>query len=125
VHLAYVGFVVLGQLAIVVGIICRWQLVRNVWFRLVHLAAIGYVGLESVFSMECPLTVWERSLRGLAGQEVSGKAFVARCGDALLMNGAFPLWAGGYLHITFPLVGLATFVLAPPRFRRHRLPTPG
>ena len=40
VHFAYVGFVVIGQLLILIGIVLRWQWIRNPWFRLIHLAMI-------------------------------------------------------------------------------------
>jgi hypothetical protein len=41
--------------------------VRNFWFRVAHLAAIGVVVLESAFGVTCPLTTWEMRLRALAG----------------------------------------------------------
>ena len=125
VHGALVGFVVLGQLAIVVGVIRRWGWVRNFWFRLAHLLLIGYVGLEAVFHIACPLTEWELDLRKLAGQAVTGEGFVGRCINALLINNTFDEWVYDYLHIGFALVVLATFALAPPRLPRRRLVTDG
>ena len=44
-HVAYVAFIVLGQLLILAGLVFRWQWVRNFWFRLAHLVAIAIVGL--------------------------------------------------------------------------------
>src|SRR5262249_10012012 len=114
-HGALVGFVVVGQLLIVVGVARRWGWVRNFWFRLAHLLLIGYVGLEAIFHIACPLTVWEWELRELAGQPVTGEGFVARCINALLINNTFDEWVYDYLHIGFALLVLATFVLAPPR----------
>ena len=40
-HAAYVSFVVFGLAAILLGIVFRWSWVRNVWFRAIHLIAIG------------------------------------------------------------------------------------
>jgi hypothetical protein len=114
IHAAFVGFVVLGQLAIVIGVIRQWHWVRNLWLRLTHLVAIGYVGLESVFQINCPLTDWEWRLRELAGQPVTGEGFVARCINALMVNYTFEPWLYDYLHIGFALLVLATFVLARP-----------
>ena len=114
VHVAYVSFVVLGQLAILVGIGRGWRWIRNVWFRLAHLAAIVAVALEAAFGIPCPLTIWEADLRALAGEQVADVSFVGR----LLHHAIFidvPLWALNALHIAFALVVIVTFVLAPPR----------
>jgi hypothetical protein len=120
VHVGYVSFVVLGQLAIWAGVLLRWPAVRNPWFRWIHLVMMTIVGLEAAFNITCPLTHWEASLRRLAGQEVQGESFLGR----LLHNIIFvdlpaPVITG--LHVTFALLVIGTFVLAPPRrFRRAR-----
>ncbi len=62
-HASYVSFVVLGLVAILVGAALHWRWVRNFWFRIAHLAAIGVVVLESLAGIPCPLTVWESQLR--------------------------------------------------------------
>jgi hypothetical protein len=116
VHVAYVSYVVVGQLAIVVGLLRRWEWVRNPWFRLTHLAAIAIVALEAIFDIECPLTVWERRLRGLAGQDVDQTTFIGRLLHDLIFWDA-PPWVFPLLHVGFALLVLATFVLAPPRWR--------
>jgi hypothetical protein len=67
VHAAFVAFVVAGLVLIWVGRFRRWQFVRNFWFRMIHLAAIGAVAAESVAGFVCPLTTWEDRLRLLAG----------------------------------------------------------
>lgn len=78
-HVLYVGYVVLGQLAIVLAAACGWAWGRNRWFRLTHLAAIGIVVLEAVMGWRCPLTVWEQQLRELGGQQVdAGATFLGR-----------------------------------------------
>ncbi len=41
IHALFVAFVVFGMAAIVVGLVLRWGWVRNFWFRVLHLAAIG------------------------------------------------------------------------------------
>lgn len=66
-HFAYVAFVVAGLLIVWVGWLCRWRFVRNFWFRLAHLLAIGVVAAESLAGIVCPLTIWENHLRLLAG----------------------------------------------------------
>src|SRR5579859_5941097 len=63
VHLALMLFVVFGQLAILVGIVCRWRWIRNPYFRWSHMAVILTVAAEAVLSVNCPLTDWENDLR--------------------------------------------------------------
>jgi hypothetical protein len=119
VHVAYVGYVVIGQLLIWAGIPLRWRWVRNPWFRWTHLAMIGIVALEAVFGVSCPLTEWERDLRIAAGQQASGQSFVGRLLHDLIHFNA-PEWVFTILHIGFAVLVLGTFILFPPRFRRGR-----
>jgi hypothetical protein len=119
VHVAYVGYVVIGQLLIWIGIPLRWRWVRNPWFRWTHLAMIGIVALEAVFGLPCPLTEWERDLRIAAGQQASGESFIGRLLHDLIHFNA-PEWVFPILHIGFALLVLGTFFLFPPRFRRSR-----
>jgi hypothetical protein len=69
VHVGFVAFVLIGLLLIWLGWWRRWNFVRNPWFRLAHLAAIGIVAAESLTGIVCPLTTWEDRLRLLAGGE--------------------------------------------------------
>jgi hypothetical protein len=69
VHAAFVAFVIVGLLLIWVGRLRRWAFVKNLWFRLAHLAAIGVVAAEALAGFICPLTTWEDRLRLLAGGE--------------------------------------------------------
>lgn len=69
VHASFVAFVIVGLLLIWIGRIRRWACVRNFWFRVAHLAAIGVVAAESLSGFVCPLTAWEDRLRLLAGGE--------------------------------------------------------
>jgi hypothetical protein len=68
IHVAIVSFALFGQIAILIGLVCRWQWIRNPWFRWIHVGLICVVAVESIFNITCPLTTWEDSLRGLAGQ---------------------------------------------------------
>jgi hypothetical protein len=121
-HLAYVLFVILGQLVIVVGVLCKWGWVRNLWFRVLHLLAIVFVAFEAIIDMECPMTVWERELRAAAGQEVNEGSFIGRLmHDLLFYEG--PPWVFTTCYIAFALLVLATFVLAPPRWRKQSFPS--
>jgi hypothetical protein len=121
VHVLYVSFVVLGQILIWVGLPLRWRWVRNPWFRRFHLVMMTVVGVEAVFDITCPLTRWEADLRRLAGQAASAESFLGRMLHDLIFVNVSPNVLAG-LHVTFAVVVLATFVLAPPRsFRRPRV----
>jgi hypothetical protein len=116
-HAAYVTFVVFGQLAILLGAVLRWRWIGNLWFRVLHLLMIAVVALEAVMGWECPLTRWERDLRVLAGQPVSGETFVGRLFHYLIFYNA-PPWAWTLLYVGFALLVLSTFYFAPVRWRR-------
>lgn len=121
VHVLYVGFVVLGELAIWLGLVCGWKWARNPWFRWIHLILMAIVGTEAVLNITCPLTRWEAQLRALGGQETDGTSFMGRLLHDLIFIDA-PEWFLTSLHITFTLVVLLTFVLAPPRRRPKPAP---
>ncbi len=114
VHFAYVAFVVVGLLLIVLGVLLGWNWVRGFTFRLLHLAAIGLVVAEAILGVVCPLTTWERGLRTLAGQATSDEGFLAGWLHAVMFFRAEP-WVFTTAYVVFGLIVLATFVLAPPR----------
>jgi hypothetical protein len=117
-HACYVAFVVLGLVAILAGIAFRWDWVRNPVFRLVHLAMILIVVGEALAGIPCPLTVWEKQLRVQAGQAAYPGDFLGYWAHRLIFCQAEP-WVFTLIYTTFGLAVVATFVLAPPRRRRH------
>src|SRR5438105_14616749 len=78
VHVAYVAYVVVGQLLIILAAPMKWQWARNPWFRFTHLLAIAIVAFEAIQGLPCPLTVWEMQLRELAGQSVTDASFMGK-----------------------------------------------
>ena len=114
VHFAYVAFVVLGWVAILVGLARRWGWVRNFWFRMIHLLLIAVVVAEALGGVVCPLTTWERELRVLAGQQGQPGSFVGRLVSAVLFYD-LPEWVFRVLHCLFGAAVLLTLILAPPR----------
>src|SRR6185437_11305528 len=114
IHVAYVSYVVLGQLAIWLGLALGWRWVLNPWFRWTHLIMIAIVAGEALLDITCPLTRWEGDLRRLAGQPTSGESFVGRLLHSLIFVNWSP-WVINCLHVGFALLVLGTFVLAPPR----------
>ena len=76
IHVFYIGFVVFGLVAILVGYRMGWRWVRNRHFRILHVAAIGFVCVESILGIDCPLTTLENRLRFDAGQNGYGGDFI-------------------------------------------------
>ena len=120
IHAAYVAFVVLGLVAILIGRMLGWEWVRNVWFRLAHLAMIGVVVVESLFGIICPLTTLENNLRRSAGETTHAESFVGRWVHDLLFFDA-PPWVFTVVYCVFGAVVLATFVIAPVHGRSEAL----
>jgi hypothetical protein len=116
VHAGYVSYVVLGQLLILIGILCRWSWVRNPWFRWTHLAAILIVVFEALYGIVCPLTTLENELRRRAGQTGYQGDFIANLVHDMLFFDFAP-WVFTVIYAAFGLLVLLTFVLAPPRRR--------
>jgi hypothetical protein len=118
IHIAYVSYVIFGELAILLGIVFKWGWIRNPWFRWTHLLAIVIVAVEAIVGITCPLTDWEHALRRWAGQKTSDVSFIGRFLDNVLFYEA-PEGLLTACYIGFALLVLATFWLAPPR-RKQR-----
>ena len=113
-HVAYIAYVVLGQLAIWAGLLFHRPFARSFWFRATHLIAIVVVALEAALGWTCPLTRWEDQLRTLAGQETGAGSFMGRLLHSLIFFRCEE-WVFDTIHIATCLVVLGTFVLFPPR----------
>lgn len=110
VHFGFVLFVVGGLALIWVGAAAGWRWVRNFRFRIAHLAAIGFVAIEAVAGVWCPLTVWEAQLRGYAAD----KSFVAQWLHRILFYD-FPEWIFTTAYVAFALVVGASWWAVRPR----------
>jgi hypothetical protein len=111
VHLAYVGFVVVGQALILWGGVAGWPWIRNPWFRWLHLGAIGIVVAEVALGVYCPLTLLEARWRGEA---VDGAGFIADWVGALLYYD-IALWQAHVAYLLFALITVGSFLRWPPR----------
>jgi uncharacterized protein DUF2784 len=121
-HLFFLVFTLIGQILILTGLALRWQWVRNPWFRTIHLVCIVFVAMEYIVGMECPLTDLEVYLRGLAGEKSSDDwSFVGwLLNEVVFPFGGVDTSHWGFLvgYVSFALIVLATFLLAPPRWKR-------
>ena len=88
---------------------------RNRRFRLFHLAAVLFVGVEGLIGFLCPLTTWEYELRRAGGQTVESEVpLVPRVLRTLLFHD-FPPWVFTALYVGFAVLVLATYFLVRPR----------
>ena len=118
IHLAYVLFVVSGFPAVILGGLLGWGWVRNRIYRLVHVAAMGFVGVEALIGMVCPLTRWEYDLRMAAGTGAEHGAFIARWAARMLYYDLPPwVFTASYLALTALALGLLWAI--PPR-KKHK-----
>ena len=115
VHFAYVAFVVVGLVLILVGVALRWRWVRNFWFRALHFLAIAVVAFESLGGIVCPLTTWEYQLRLKAGDAGVPGSFVGRFVQQMLFfEASESVFTACYC--AFAAAVLLTLVLAPPHW---------
>ncbi len=113
IHVAFVAFVVLGLLLILLGKFCRWEWVRNPWFRLAHLCAIGIVVLQSWLGIICPLTTWEMALRAEAGAATYSGSFIAYWLHQILYYQG-PSWVFTLVYSLFGLLVLVSWFWVKP-----------
>ena len=118
-HLVYVGFVVLGYLAILLGAALRWSWIRRRGFRVPHAICTLIVAVEAVFGVVCPLTTWERDLRRAAGQRPEDVSFVGKLVRDVLFYDA-PAWVFTTCYVVFGLIVIGTWILVPPHGRKKR-----
>jgi multisubunit Na+/H+ antiporter MnhB subunit len=116
-HAAFIAFIILGLALILLGGALGWRWVRNRWFRIAHLSAIGLVVLQAWLGVSCPLTVWENQLRFRAQQTTYTEGFIAHWLHRLIFFEAEP-WVFTLSYTIFGLLVLATLWLVPMRWRR-------
>ena len=116
-HVLFVVFVVVGLLLILTGKLLSWDWVRNWWFRVSHLAAIGVVVLQSWLGVICPLTKLEMYLREKAGETTYAGSFVSHWLEAILYYRA-PAWVFAVSYTAFAIIVVLSWVWVRPHRRR-------
>ena len=113
-HFCYVAFTVGGEVVVLLGGGLKWRWVRNLPFRIVHLAAVVLVAGEALAGAGCPLTVWEYALRVRAGQSVEGQiSFVARLVRSIIFYD-LPAWVFLVAYVAFAALVALTFLVFVP-----------
>lgn len=113
-HVLFTGFVVLGLALIVAGGLRCWSWVRNPWFRVAHVVAIGIVVVQSWFGAICPLTIWEMALRSQAEGATYSGTFIGYWLGRILYYQA-PPWAFAVSYTVFGVLVLACWYWVRPR----------
>ena len=116
-HVAFVSFVVIGLVLIVLGNRLGWRWANAWWFRLLHLAAIAYVVAEAWIGVVCPLTSFEMWLRDNAHEAIYGGSFVEHWLQRLLYYD-LPGWVFTSAYTVFGVAVAAAWWRYPPRRSR-------
>ena len=115
-HVLFVVFVVVGLLLVIAGRLLSWDWVRNWWFRVIHLGAIGIVVLQAWLGVICPLTRLEMYLRDKAGDTTYAGSFVSHWLEAILYYRA-PAWVFAVAYTLFAIVVVMSWVWVRPHGR--------
>ena len=114
VHLGIVVFVILGLILVVTGNLRGWAWVNRLWFRVLHLIAIGFVVVQSWLGGTCPLTLLEYWLRTRAGEVTYGGGFIEHWVEWILFYDA-PTWVFTAAYTVFGVLVVAAWWYFPPR----------
>ena len=102
-HFAIVVFIVGGLAYVVAGNVWHWRAANNAWFRLVHVAAVAVVVIQSWLGQFCPLTLLESLLRVRAGAPSYSESFIEHWVQRVLFYEA-PSWAFVLAYTLFGLL---------------------
>jgi hypothetical protein len=117
-HVGVVVFVVGGLVAVLAGNRLGWRWVNGWGFRVAHLAAIGFIVLQSWLGQLCPLTLLESWLRVQAGAHGYTRSFIEDWLQRLLYYEA-PFWVFVLAYTAFGALVLWAWWRYPP----HRSPS--
>jgi len=113
IHVAYVIFVIGGQVLIFAGWAFGWNWTRNRTFRWLHLTAIGLVAWEAWTGADCPLTLLENHWRRSAGLSDYPDSFIAHWTHRFLYYSIHE-WVFILAYSLFALLVVITFIAYPP-----------
>jgi len=113
IHALFVVFVVIGFVLIIVGLFCRWAWVRRFWFRLVHLASIAVVTVQTLCGRYCPLTIWENRLRRAAGEATYEGSFIQAWVERIIYYD-ISLKVFAFIYAGFLSLVVLTWIVGPP-----------
>jgi polyferredoxin len=113
IHVLFVIFIIGSLVLIFIGKLRDWKWVRWPLFRIIHLIGIGVVVGQTWLGLICPLTIWEMSLRELAGEDVYAGSFISHWLSSLLYYRA-PQWVFTTVYTAFGLLVAASWIWVRP-----------
>jgi len=119
IHLAYACFVLVGFLAIVIGIPCGWIWVRNFRFRVLHLVCTLIVPLGDLIRITCPLTTLEKLFLEASGAKVYNRSFIGNLFNRILFYEA-PEWVFTIIYVVLATLVILYFILHPPTYLAYK-----
>ena len=69
VHFCIVFFVVFGLVALPIGYLRNYSWTCNAKLRVAHMSLMGFITLEAILGITCPLTILENTLRQIEYQQ--------------------------------------------------------
>jgi Protein of Unknown function (DUF2784) len=115
-HVATVGFVVVGQALFMLGGAQGWRWVRWFALRVAHAVLMVFIAVQAWLGQLCPLTVWEQALRRRAGEAVYTESFIEHWLSRLIYFDA-PWWVFVAGYTAFAALVLLTWWWVPPKRR--------
>lgn len=118
-HFAIVVFNVGGLVLILAGNRLGWVWVNRWWFRVMHVAAIAIVVVQSWLGQWCPLTILESWLRTRAGQAAYRESFIEHWLQRAIYFDA-PFWVFTLIYTLFGLLVVLAWHVYPPRRNKRK-----
>lgn len=114
-HVAFILFVVGGQVLITAGWMLGWIWPRHRLFRMLHLLAIGFVMLQAWLGVICPLTTLENFLRAPVAGGVTYESGFIRYWVRELVFYTAPGWVFTVIYTVFAGFVVLSWFTYPPR----------
>ncbi|MCH7498052.1 MAG: DUF2784 domain-containing protein [Candidatus Marinimicrobia bacterium] len=114
--MAYVGFVAVGFILILVGAALKWAWILNRRIRYLHLGAIALVAAEALVGLICPITLLENWLLIGSGQAGRERTFIGQLLYNLLYYD-FPSWIFSVAYIALTILAILLLIVIPPKAR--------
>ena len=118
-HLGIVLFVLLGQAAILAGILRGWEWIDRALFRWTHVGLMVFIAAQGALGAICPLTIWEETLRQSPVYEGS---FITSWLNRIIYLEDFDPTFVPYLSVGFLVLVVSSFFWKPLKPRDNKGP---
>ena len=78
IHFCIVFFVTFGLIAVPIGYLRNYTWTRNMQMRVVHMLFMGFITVEAILGITCPLTIIENILRHIEYQQSFVSYWISR-----------------------------------------------